>query len=224
RCAILGSDLDINRHARDQVDAPQSRGRIAEIEINILQRDEDRKTEVVRELREVQSKLSELGERKVAALDQLKRVEIVAPQGGIVHEMTVHAKGAVIQPGNPILMVVPAEDKLVVTARVAPAQIDRVRFGSTAFLLFTALNQRTTPTIEGVVKRISADLSRDQVTGEHYYSARILIEDEELAKLGSVDLIPGMPVDVQIRTEDRTALSYLLKPFTDQAMRAFRER
>ncbi|MEO1206562.1 MAG: HlyD family type I secretion periplasmic adaptor subunit [Pseudomonadota bacterium] len=204
--------------------AAQSRGRIAEIEINILQREEDRKTDVVNELREVQSKLSELGERKIAALDQLRRVDITAPQGGIIHELSVHSKGAVIQPGNPILMVVPAEDDLVVTARIPPAQIDRVRIGSTAFLLFTALNQRTTPMIEGIVRRISADLTQDKVTGEYYYSARILIEDDQLKMLGDVELIPGMPIDVQIRTDDRTALSYLLKPFTDQAMRAFRER
>lgn len=204
--------------------AAGSRGRIAEIEINMLQRVDDRQTEVVKELREVQSKLNELGERKVAATDQLMRVDILAPQDGTIHELAVHAKGAVVQAGNPIMMVVPRDDQLVVEARIPPGEIDRVRYGSTAFLMFTALNQRTTPIINGQVTRISADLSRDEVTGQHYYNARIAIEEAELARLGEVDLIPGMPVDVQIRTEDRTALSYLLKPFTDQAMRAFRER
>lgn len=204
--------------------AARSRGRIAEIEINMLQREQDRKTEVVKELREVQSRLAELGERKVAAVDQLMRVNIIAPQNGTIHELSVHAKGAVIQAGNPILLVVPGEDQLVINARIPPAQIDRVRFGSTAFLLFTALNQRTTPIVNGTVARITPDLSRDEVTGEYYYTARIALGEDEMARLGDIELIPGMPVDVQIRTEDRTALSYLLKPFTDQAMRAFRER
>lgn len=204
--------------------AAQSRGRIAEIEINMLQRVDDRRTEVVKELREVQSKLNELGERKVAASDQLMRVDILAPQDGTIHELSVHAKGAVIQPGHPIMMVVPRDDQLVVDARIPPGQIDRVRYGSIAHLLFTAFNQRTTPNINGKVTRISPDLSRDEVSGQYYYSSRIEIADNELSRLGDVELIPGMPVDVQIRTEDRTALSYLLKPFMDQVTRAFRER
>lgn len=204
--------------------AAQSRGRIAEIEINMLQRVDDRRTEVVKELREVQSKLNELSERKVAATDQLMRVDILAPQDGTIHELTVHAKGAVIQPGNPIMMVVPQDDQLVVEARIPPGQIDRVRYGSTAFLLFSALNQRTTPIVDGKVTRISPDLSRDEVSGQYYYSSRIELSEQQLARLGEVELIPGMPVDVQIRTEDRTALSYLLKPFMDQVTRAFRER
>ncbi|MEL7049402.1 MAG: HlyD family type I secretion periplasmic adaptor subunit, partial [Pseudomonadota bacterium] len=196
--------------------AAQSRGRIAEIEINMVQRETDRTTEVVRELREVQSKLAELTERKVAASDQLNRVDITAPQAGLVHELSVFSEGAVVKPGDPILKIVPAQDKLVVQARIPPTQIDRVRLGSVAFLMFTALNQRTTPTIEGTVKRIAADLTRDAVSGEHFYNTRIVISQSEMEKLGDVDLIPGMPVDVQIRTDDRTALSYLLKPFTDQ--------
>lgn len=204
--------------------AAKSRGRIAEIEINIVQRDEDRSTEIVKELREAQSKLSELRERKVAANDQLKRVDIVAPQTGLIHELSVHAEGAVVKPASPILLVVPADDKLVVEARINPLQIDRVKMGAKAFLLFTALNQRTTPIIDGTVESISADLSRDEVTGEYFYKARLTIPDQQLTRLGQVALMPGMPVDVQIRTDDRTALSYLLKPFTDQAMRAFRER
>ncbi|MEM1371545.1 MAG: HlyD family type I secretion periplasmic adaptor subunit, partial [Pseudomonadota bacterium] len=194
--------------------AAQSRGRIAEIEINVLQRNEDRTTEIIRELREVQSRISELRERKIAAMDQLERVEIRAPQTGIVHDLSVYAAGAVIAPGAPIAMVVPADDMLIIQARVAPHQIDRVKKDATAFLLFTALNQRTTPIVEGTVKSISADLTRDERTGETYYRARIQLTEKASTELGDVKLLPGMPVDVQIRTENRTALSYLVKPFT----------
>jgi len=204
--------------------AAATKGRISEIEINMLQRTEDRKTEVVKELRDVQSKISETTERKVAASEELDRVRITAPQAGLIHEMQPMTRNAVIEPGQAIMQIVPNDDPLVIEARISPAEIDRVKLGSNTKILFTAFNQRTTPVIDGTVSRISADLTRDRGTGESYFTARIKLPEDVTGQLKGNELMPGMPADLQIRTENRTALSYLLKPFTDQAYRAFRER
>lgn len=204
--------------------AAQARGKIAEVELQILRVDQDARTETVKELREVQSKLSELRERRVAAEDQLKRVEIRAPQDGIIHQLSVFTIGGVITPQDVILSIVPENDRLLVETRITPQSIDQVHIDQPALIRFAAFNQRTTPEVSGKVIRIAADISRDQHTGEQFFSARLEIPESELKRLGDKKLVPGMPADVQIRTQDRTVLSYLLKPLHDQVTQAFRER
>jgi HlyD family secretion protein len=204
--------------------AAQSKGKIAEVELQILRIDQDAKTEVVKELRETQSKIAEYNERRIAAEDQLRRVEIRAPQSGIVHQLAVHTVGGVVNQGEPIMLIVPENDRLMVDTRISPQSIDQVRPGQSALLRFSAFNLRTTPEIIGKVNRVAADLSRDEKTGETYFLTRVELSEAELAKLGDKKLVPGMPADVQIRTDDRTVLSYLLKPIEDQVSKAFRER
>ncbi|MDX2307941.1 MAG: HlyD family type I secretion periplasmic adaptor subunit [Hyphomicrobium sp.] len=204
--------------------AAQTGGRIAEIRYQTVRIDQEFKTEVVRELREIQSKIAELTERRIAAEDQLKRVEIRAPHAGIVHQLTVHTVGGVVNPGEPIMMIVPEDDRLVVETKISPMSIDQLHVGQLARVRFTAFNHNTTPELEGELLGISADLTRDQNTGEAYYTARVGIGEDQLKRLEGKHLLPGMPADVQIRTQDRTALSYLMKPVTDQFARAFRER
>jgi HlyD family secretion protein len=204
--------------------AAQTQGRKTEISLQIVRLDQDMKTEVVKELRETQSKIAELSERKIAAEDQLRRIEIRAPQTGIVHQLAVFTVGGVVSPGEPIMLIVPEGDRLLVEARVAPKDIDQLYIGQFTRIRFAAFDQQTTPQVNGEVTGISADLSRDQTTGETYFTVRINIPDEELAKLGSNKLQPGIPADVQIKTQDRTALSYLMKPLADQIDKAFRER
>lgn len=201
-----------------------SKGRIAETELQIIQLGQDLRREVATEQREVQAKIGEFTERKVTAEDQLKRIDIRAPQNGYVHQLAVHTIGGVINPGEPLMLIVPQADSLVVEARIAPHEIDQVRPGQPVQLRFSAFNSRTTPEIMGVLSRISADLTREQQTNLAYYTARITISDDELKKLEGKVLHPGMPVEAFIQTGSRTALSYLLKPFEDQVMRAFRER
>jgi HlyD family secretion protein len=202
----------------------QARGKISEINLQIIQIDQDLASEVGRELREIDGKASEFVERKVAAEDQMKRVDIRAPQDGIVHELTVHTVGGVVAPGEAMMLIVPAADALTVEARIAPQDIDQVRIGQPAGLRFSAFNQRTTPEITGSLSRIAADVTTDSRTGLVYYTARIAISPEEIARLGEVRMVPGMPVEVFIKTGDRTVASYLAKPLSDQVMRAFRER
>ena len=199
-------------------------GKIAETELQIIQIDRDLSSEVAKETREIDGKLGEFVERKVTAEDQLKRIEIRAPQDGTVFQSTVHTVGGVITAGDPIMLIVPEADNLTVEAKVAPQDIDQVKIGQIALLRLSAFNQQATPEINGSVTRISADATSDQRTGLTYYTIRIAMPPEEVAKLGEVTVIPGMPVEAFVQTGERTMLSYFLKPLSDQFMRAFRQR
>jgi len=142
-------------------DVARARGRIAETELQIIQLDQDLKAEVSEEMRDIQAKETELRERRVTAEDQLKRVDIRAPQSGTVHQLAVHTVGGVIAAGDPIMLIVPSGDTLVIEARIAPQDIDQVRHGQPAFVRFPAFNQRTTPAFSGVVSVVAADLTRE---------------------------------------------------------------
>jgi HlyD family secretion protein len=202
----------------------QSKGKIAETRIQILQIDQDMRTEVGKDLAEIRGKTAELVEKRVAAEDQLKRVDIRAPQDGMVHQLDVHTVGGVVSAGQQIMLIVPGADKLIVEAKVQPQDIDQVRIGQAAVLRFTNFNSRTTPEVNGEVTLVSADVTQDQRTGLSYYTVRISVPTEELAKLEGPKLIPGMPVEVFIQTTVRTVVSYFVRPFQDQIAKAFREK
>ncbi len=202
----------------------QARGKIAEIELQIIQLDQDERASVIKELRETEARLAELNERRIAAADQLSRVDIRAPMTGIVHQLAVHTVGGVVAPTEPLMLIVPDTDALVVEARIAPQDIDQVRSADIAYVRFPAFNQRTTPEFTGTLTRLSADLTRDAQTAQSFYVARIALPEAEVKRMGELRLIPGMPAEIQIATKERTALSYLMKPLTDQFARAFKER
>ena len=202
----------------------QAKGKVAELNLQIIQVDQDASSEVAKEMRETEGKIGEFVERKVAAADQLKRTDIRAPQAGTVFQSTVHTVGGVIPAGEPIMLIVPDAEKLAVEARVNPQDIDKVQVTQTAVLRFSAFDTRTTPEIVGKVTRVSADTSTDQRTGSSYYTIRISLERDQTARLGNVKLVPGMPVDAFVQTGERTVISYLMKPLSDQIVRAFREK
>jgi HlyD family secretion protein len=202
----------------------QAKGKITETELQIIQVDKDMVSDVSKDLRETNDKIGEFIERKVTAEDQLRRVDIRAPQDGIVEQSTVHTVGGVIQAGDAIMLVVPQADDLQVEARVNPQDIDKLQIGEKTLLRLSAFNQRTTPELTGAVIRVSPDVSTDQRSGQSYYTIRVSMPPDEIAKLGEVKLIPGMPVEAFVQTGDRTMMSYLVKPLKDQLMRAFRER
>lgn len=204
--------------------AGSSRGRIAETEVQRLGIDREAKSEVAKDLRETEGKLVELAERRTAAEDQLRRIDLKAPVDGVVHQMTVFTVGGVINTAEPLMLIVPEGDRLVVEAKVSPQDIDQARSHEDATIRFSAFNQRTTPTVRGRVLGISADLTHDQQQNIAYYVARIEIPDDEMKKLDGQKLVPGMPADVQIATTARTALSYLMKPMEDAFAKAFKER
>ena len=202
----------------------QAKGKITETELQIIQIDKDMVSEVSKDLRETNDKIGELIERKVTAEDQLRRVDIRAPQDGVVEQSTVHTIGGVINAGDAIMLIVPQTDDLQVEAKVNPQDIDKLQVGQKTLLRLSAFNQRTTPELNGVVSRVSPDVTADQRTGQSYYTIRVSMPVREVARLGDVRLIPGMPVEAFVQTGDRTVLSYLMKPLRDQLMRAFREK
>jgi HlyD family secretion protein len=202
----------------------QSEGKVTETELQIIQVDQDLRSEVAKDLGETRAKVSEFAEKKVATDDQLNRTDIRAPQNGIVQQLTVHTVGGVVAAGDPIMLIVPDADVLIVEVKIAPQDIDQLFLGQSATLRFTAFNMRTTPEIKGNVSFISADITQDQRTGASYYVARIALDPSEVARLGDVKLIPGMPVIAFVKTSERTMLSYITKPLRDQIERAFREK
>jgi membrane fusion protein, type I secretion system len=201
----------------------QAKGKIAELQLQIIQVDQDLSSEVAKEMREIDAKVGEFIERRVSALDQLKRTDLRAPQDGTVFQSTVHTIGGVIPAGEAIMLVVPDSDRLTVEAKVNPQDIDKVQLGQSATLRFSAFNFRTTPEIFGSVSQVSADITTDQRTSQSYYTIRIGMPADEVARLGKVKLVPGMPVEAFVNTGDRTVMSYLMKPLSDQISRAFRE-
>ena len=192
------------------------------MEIQTLQLDQNLRSDVAKELSEIRAKSAELVERQIAADDVLKKLNIRSPQNGVVQDLSVHARGSVIGAGEQVMLIIPAADALVVEVRIAPQDIDQVQPEQAAMLRFPNFNQRTTPEIDGRVIRIAPDVTKDAKSGLSYYLARIKIAGEHIDP--EMKFVPGMPVDVFIRTRDRTLLSYLLKPLADQANRAFREK
>jgi HlyD family secretion protein len=202
----------------------ETKSKVGETQLQIARLDQDFRTEVVKELGETQGKEAELVERGVAARDLLDRIEMRAPTSGVIHKLSAHTIGGVIRPGDVIMEIVPDTDDLLVEARLQPQDIDQVRTGQTAFVRFSAFNQRVTPQLTGTVSLVSADTSRDQQTNSSYFTVRVVLPDDERRRLGGLQLVPGMPAEVFMQTGSRTMMNYLLKPITEQMNRAFVER
>jgi HlyD family secretion protein len=164
----------------------QAKGKITETELQIIQIDKDMVSDVSKDLRETNDKIGEYIERKVTAEDQLRRVDIRAPQDGVVEQSTVHTVGGVIQAGDAIMLVVPQADDLQVEAKVNPQDIDKLQIGEKTLLRLSAFNQRTTPELTGEVIRVSPDVNTDQRSGQSYYTIRVSLPPDEVAKLGGV--------------------------------------
>ncbi|MGO4387969.1 HlyD family type I secretion periplasmic adaptor subunit [Microvirga sp. 2YAF29] len=201
----------------------QSQSRIAETEFQIIQIDEQMRAEAMQELREMQGKVAEYTERKVAAEDQLKRTDLRAPSDGYVHQLNVHTIGGVISPAEPVMLIVPTNDKLQLEAKVMPNDIDQVKFGQKATVKVHASNARMIPDLHGTVSRISADVSRDQQTGVSFYTIRVDLPGEEIKRLENLHLIAGMQAEVFVEVNERTPFEYFFKPMQEQIARAFRE-
>ena len=209
--------------AEHSADIAKTKGALAEAQAQIVQVQHDFEEKVATELRGVVATIRELREERVATLDKLKRIEIRSPVDGLVHGLSVHTIGGVITPTEPVMEIVPQDDRLMVEARVEPQHIDQVHVGQITTLRFPAFNQRTTPELAGLVVSVSADRLEDQASGMTYYQAIIEIVGDQLDRTNGLALLPGMPVESFIKTGERTALSYLVKPLSDQLQHAFRE-
>ncbi|WP_299849119.1 HlyD family type I secretion periplasmic adaptor subunit [uncultured Roseovarius sp.] len=202
----------------------QAGGRITEIDIEILKLGSARREEAITRLRDLQYRELELREQRLALIEQLDRLDITAPVSGVVYDLQVFALRSVIRPADPVLYIVPQDRPLIINARVEPIHIDKLTIGQDVILRFSALDQRTTPELNGKVVQISADAFEDERSQVSFYRAEIALSEGEQQRLpDNAVLIPGMPVEAFIRTEDRTPLAYLTKPLTDYFTKAFRE-
>jgi HlyD family secretion protein len=206
-----------------QANIARSRARMSEIQVQIIAIDEAARTEAQRELSIIEPKISELTERRIAVEDRLSRTDIRAPLSGTVNELFVHTIGGVITPAEKLVTLVPNDAALKIQARLSPTDIDQIFVGQDARMRFSAFNQRATPELHGSIAYVSAATSTDPATGQIFYLADVAVPPAELARLGHNRLLPGMPVEVFVSTEERTAMSFFAKPLTDQFNRAFRE-
>jgi HlyD family secretion protein len=201
----------------------QAGGRITEIEIEILKLGTARREGAITQLRDQQYRELELRENRRALIQKMQRLEITSPVAGVVYGMQVFALRSVIRPAEPVLYIVPQDRPLIINAQVEPTDIDKIFVGQEVTLRFSALDQRRTPELIGRVVQISADAFQVEGSRQTYYRAEIVLSEGEQAKLPEgTTLIPGMPVEAFIRTEDRTPIAYLVKPFMDYFAKAFR--
>ncbi len=181
-------------------------------------------SDVVKDLRDVQTKRFDLLDRLKGAHDVMTRLKVTAPVSGKVVELAVHTRGAVIKPGETVMEIVPQNDALEVEAHVRPEDADGIYAGMSARVNLSAFQQRRLPVISGLVTNISADRITDQRTGQAYFNVQLTVDRTPLKEYPDARLIPGMPVEVANDTGTRTALDYFVEPITDVFRRGMREK
>lgn len=201
----------------------RSEASIAETRAQMRSLRDQRANEVASELAEVRQKLVDAREKEKQASDVAVRREIVAPVSGSVMNSRFFTVGGVVKPGDPILDIVPTDDRLVAEVQVAPGDIDVVHIGLSAQVRLPAFKQRLVPFLTGKVVFVSADAVADEKAQRSFYRAHIVLDEGQLARLRDVQLTPGMPVEGLILIGERTFLEYLVQPLRDSFARAFRE-
>jgi len=181
-------------------------------------------SDVVKELRDTQTKRFDLLDRLKAAQDVLARLSVRAPVSGKVVELSVHTNGAVVKPGDTLMEIVPERDALEVEAHVRPEDADNIQIGMPASVTFSAYQRRRLPALSGTVGNISADRIVDQRTGQAYFAVTVTVDRTPLKGYSDAKIIPGLPVEVSLETGERTALGYFVEPITDVFRRGMREK
>ena len=211
------------QRAEHTTDIARATNSIGEVKLQMIQVDRDLRETASTELRDIQARIQGLAERRVGAEARLARIEITAPQAGTVLALKAHTVGGVVQAGETIMEIVPGDDKLVLQAQVLPQDVNKVQAGQKSRIRLTAFDPQVTPEVFGTLLNVSADKLEDRQRSASYYVARIAIDEAELAKLGDVELVPGMPAEIFIQTGERVAISYLLKPLLGNFERAFKD-
>ncbi|WP_424830046.1 HlyD family type I secretion periplasmic adaptor subunit [Ruegeria sp.] len=199
------------------------KGQIATTEIQIVELQATRREEAITELRDVEARVVELSEQRLSLTERMSRLDIRAPVAGTVYDSQVFAVQSVVRSAEPMMYVVPQDTPLVVAARVDALHVDQLHRGQEVALRFPAFNQRETPELYGHVINVSADTFTDENTGFTFYRAEVIPDEGQIERLNGQELLPGMPVEAMIKTDERTPLSYLVKPLSDYFYRAFRE-
>lgn len=221
------AEIDGER-AQNQSAVAQSRQAIGEAQLQIINLKDNYRTEISEQLNAAITELSGIRQQMIASEDVLQRTVVTAPISGVVHNMRFNTLGGVIRPGEAVLDIVPAEEGLIIEARISPLDIDVVYQGLEAQVNLQAFSQRNLPLINGVVRSVSADALVDEATGESYFKANVAVDRAKLddieQKIGmEIDLVPGMPANVMIVTGHRTFLQYLIDPFSNSVRNSFRE-
>ena len=195
----------------------------AELQAEKLRLRSAAQSEATRDMREAQLRINDVIPRIVADHDLLGRLDIRAPVAGQVVDLQVFTRGGVIEPGRPILQIVPESRRLVATAEIKPEDIEHIHVGQSARVIATGFNARSTQPLEGRVDVVSADRITDPHSGRTFYSAEItLLGDHDNGRLIS-QLGPGMPVEVVVPVKPRTALDYLTEPLRTSLRQAGHE-
>ncbi len=200
----------------------RNRQAIGENDMRVLDLQAQYLSESVQKLRDEEARIVETREKLRAAEDVLQRTEIRAPVAGRVQSLKVFTVGGVVPPRETIMEIVPADERLIVEARMSTADIDKMQAGLPVQLRFTAFNQRSTPSLDGKVLSVSADRMSEPQSGATFYLLRITVE-QGASSPGGLNLYPGMPVEVTVKTGSQTVLAYLTKPLRDSMHRALRE-
>lgn len=198
-------------------------GRISEIELRSIEVVETAQDQALSGLEQVEAEFTQVDERLSALVERRRKLKIRATADGAIHEMNQHTIGGVIGPGDTVALIIPTSDELVVDANLQTIDRDQVTVGQDARVRFSAFNQRKTPELTGTVDFVASDQSVDPNTGAPFYKVRIVLSADEVARLGNVDVVPGMPADVMVTSQERQVITYLTKPIVDQFERVFRE-
>lgn len=202
----------------------QSKARLSALRLERATHEAKRNADALQRLTDLKQERRRLILQRHMLNREIAALSIRAPVGGVIYGLQVNTPGEVVQPGVPLMYMMPQDRPLIVMAKVAPRDVDEVQQGQRVTLRLSAFNQTLTPEIIGIVHRVSADVAEDRRSGQTYFEAEIRIDDAERERLHSdIMLLPGMPVEALIRTGDRTPLSYLVKPIADYFSRAFRE-
>lgn len=204
--------------------AAQAAERRTELELQILGLSSTRREDAITRLRDLQFNELELSERRRTLRRQLDRLDIRAPVSGIVYGLQVFAEQSVIGAADPVLFLIPQDRPLVIATQVQVVDVDQIFVGQSVTLRFSAFDQRRTPELEGKVTLISADSFQNEASGLSYYRAEVELDDGQIERLpADLTLIPGMPVEAFVRTQERTPIGFLVKPLADYFTKAFRE-
>jgi HlyD family secretion protein len=201
----------------------ERKGRIAEIEIEALRLRARRREEAITTLRNIQFSEIEIRATQRVLRETLDRMNVRSPSPGIVYDKQFHTLRSVVRGAETIMYVIPQDASLVIMSKVPAIHIDQIHIGQTASLHFAAFDTRSAPIIMGTVTKISPDIFVDEISGGAYYSTVITPDNTEMKMIDVLGLLPGMPVDVFFKTNDRTPLEYLVKPLTDYLYLAFRD-
>lgn len=204
-------------------DGAQAEIRINESKLRLVRQQATQREQIIAELREAEDRLFKVEEELHSIRDILRRVEIKAPQGGMVHDLKVHTPGGVIRAGDDLMDIVPLNDHLILEAKIQPLDIDHVQIATKGEIRFPGLPQRTTPVLKGQVLTVSPDVLKDEKTGDSYYLAKVGVSPEERTLMGEIALPPGMPADVILKSGERTVLEYILEPLRSAVAKSFME-